>query len=338
METTTDSRDDNAALTAGECQGFSLVRLNNYLLRFLNNLKKSGKSTHTLAAYRNDLMLFSKFLLEENRDPSAWSDQLSAAWSDYLKLHGRNSAASVRRALLSVRTFLHFLIQEKVIASSPLLEAKSPRQPTHDLLITLPGHFQSLTKFLSRRAHLGDEKSVRDMAIILLLGKCGLKASEAANLKWGDVSVLRADSREGSLRGSVLVRGSNERSLTIDSETALALENLKELRANLGLPTDRGAALFFGYLNLTRQTRTNSLHRHGIKFVVYEACQDILGIPYNSESLRNHAIATWLRMGLSNQRVAELAGYSSLNSLERFSLDSRTIRIPRRQARRSLRE
>ena len=73
------------------------------------------------------------------------------------------------------------------------------------------------------------------------------------------------------------------------------------------------------------------MHRHGIKFVVYEVCEEILGVPYNSESLRNHAIMKWLDQGLSVQKVADLAGYSSLNSLDRFSLLSRGIRKSRRQ-------
>jgi integrase/recombinase XerD len=335
---TSNSQSANPAPPSPAGEGFSLKHINSYILRFTNRLKRNGKSTHTLSAYRNDLALFSRFLMEENCDPSDWSTKISDAWTEFLKLNGRKSAASVRRALMSVRTFLHFLVQENIIASSPILDTKSPRQPTHDLLIVLPNHFQALTAFLTRQSAAGDEKACRDLAIMLLLGRLGLKASEAANLKWADVSLLTENRQEAPTQGTVIIRGSGERMVPIDSECAGALARLRDLRDHLGLPTDNGAALFFGYLNLTRQTKTTSLHRHGIKFVVYETCQEILGVPYNSESLRNHAIATWLGMGLSNQRVAELAGYSSLNSLERFSLETRTIRAPKRQTRRSVRE
>jgi integrase len=229
-------------------------------------------------------------------------------------------------------------VQENIIASSPILDSKSPRQPTHDLLLVLPGHFQTLITLLAQRSASGDEKACRDLAIILLLGRLGLKASEAANLTWADVTLLREGQSETPTQGTIIVRGSGERMIPVDADAAEALARLRDLRDRLGLASEGGAALFFGYLNLTRQTKTTSLHRHGIKFVVYETCQEILGVPYNSESLRNHAIATWLGMGLSNQRVAELAGYSSLNSLERFSLETRTIRAPKRQTKRSGRE
>ncbi len=305
---------------------FDTSRLNSFLLRFLNGLKRGGKSTHTLSAYRNDLGLFCLFLTSSGHHPGEGVGHLKENWIAFLHENGRKSDASVRRALMSVRSFLHFLIREKVIESSSLLETKSPRQPTHDLLTVLPEHFRKLVATLRRKSLMGDEKAIRDFAILLLLGKCGLKASEAANVMWGEISF--SGGKKGG--GSIIVKGPGERIIPLDAETASCLKRLREVRESLQLPADARSKLFFGYLNLSRKTKTDSLHRHGIKFVVYEISSEILGKAYNSESLRNFAIASWISQGLNAQQVANLAGYSSLNSLERFSLDTRKLRLPRR--------
>lgn len=306
-------------------------RLGSLLLRFLNRLKTTGKSAHTIAAYRNDLSLFSEFLTEKSFDPQLFTLNIQEEWLHYLRQNGRKSQASVRRALMSVRTFMHFLVTEKIIIGSPFLEVKSPRQPSHDLLTILPAHFKSLIATLKKKALLGDEKAIRDWCLVLMLGQAGLKASEAASVTWGDLLIEGpASSPTG---GSLRVPGPNERLLKFDADLALALHLLKGVRQGLGLETAPRAHLFFGYMNVSRKTRTSSLHRHGIKFVIYEACEELLSIPYNSESLRNHAILRWLEQGLSAQQVADLAGYSSLNSLERFSLKARGLRKPKRNKR-----
>ena len=309
---------------------FQHDRLSSFLLRFLNRLKKTGKSVHTISAYRNDLSLFAEFLTEKNFDPQTFSVNLQEEWEFYLAQNGRKSPASVRRALMSVRTFMHFLVLEKIIVGSPFLEVKSPRQPSHDLLVILPAHFRNLTRQLRAQALKGDEKAIRDWAIVLILGACGLKASEAANLTWADFLVEKSEDGKNA-GGTARIAGPHERLVAFGPDLVAALELLKGVRKGLDLDTSPQAALFFGYLNVSRKTRTSSLHRHGIKFVVYETCEELLGIPYNSESLRNHAIVKWLEQGLTSQQVADLAGYSSLNSLERFSLKARGLRKPRRQ-------
>jgi site-specific recombinase XerD len=311
----------------GEPQALNTARLNSLLLRFLNNLKRTGRSHHTLSAYRTDLVLFGEFLIQTGYHPGDFTGKLKDDWVYFLHNKGRHAEASVRRALMSARTFLRFLIQEKIIESSSLLESKSPKQPTHDLLTVLPNHFRTLMRNMRKQALMGDEKAIRDFAIIQLLGKCGLKATEAANATWGDVS-FSGNKKTG---GSLVVRGHGERIIPLDTDTAQSLQQLRNVRTAHNLPTDTKAKLFFGYLNLSRRTKTESLHRHGIKFVVYEVTNEVIGTAYNSESLRNYAIASWIEKGLNAQQVSNLAGYSSLNSLERFSLDIRKLRLPKRQ-------
>jgi site-specific recombinase XerD len=306
---------------------FSFEKLASLLIRFINQMKKTGKSSNTISAYRNDLTLFCEFLTEKQINPDNYTLPSQELWLEFLKENGRQSQASVRRAQMSVRSFLHFLVSEQVISQSPFLELKSPKQPAHVLLTVPHDKFLTLCKTLKSKTMTGDSKSIRDWTLILILGECGLKASEIANLTWGDVwPDVEEPKLESKLteKSSVSVgclrvkSGNEERLVPYSAEIAQALELLKEVRANLQLGVDLTSKLFFGYLNVSRKTRTDFLHRHGIKFVVYEVCSEILGVPYNSESLRNHAILRWIGKGLDNEKVAALAGYSSLNSLERF--------------------
>ncbi|MBX9702833.1 MAG: site-specific integrase, partial [Silvanigrellaceae bacterium] len=122
------------------------------LLRFLNQLKKTGRSANTIASYKRDLVLFCEFLVEKQIHPETYSFPLNDHWVHFLKENGRASAASQRRAQMSVRTFLHFLVRDKIISGSSLLEVKSPKQPTHGLLIISHHKFKHLCKTLKEEA------------------------------------------------------------------------------------------------------------------------------------------------------------------------------------------
>jgi|1048.fasta_scaffold30540_2 site-specific recombinase XerD len=313
---------------------FKTDRLTPLLLRFLNRLKQTGKSVHTISAYRNDLSTFCQFLAEERIDPRDFQSRFQERWTHHLASHGRKSPASIRRALMSARTFLHFLIKEKIIERSPLLETKSPKQPSHELLVVRQDHYHKLITSLSSNARSDDPKAIRDLALIQLLGECGLKASEAAQIKWCDL-LFEGHPLQEDCSVTIRIAGQNERIVKGDAGIARSLSKLQSARIKLLLTTEPQDKLFFGFLNVSRRLKSGGLHRHGVKFVIYEVCEEILGVPYNSESLRNHAILRWLDLGLSSQQVAQLAGYSSLNSLERFRSKASGQRRPMRRTKRA---
>jgi site-specific recombinase XerD len=302
-------------------RGLAPERLTPLLLRFLNRLKVTGRSVHTISAYRNDLNLFCSFLRATQYDLSMGSPRMVDEWLHFLSSHGRHSQASQRRALMSIRTFLHFLIESKVIAASPFLETRSPKQPRSELFCILPTHFRKLCTSLRQAAAAGDEKAIRDLALVTILGRCGLKASEAAGLSWKDVEW------NPSGKGNILVRtGKRVRMVPMDAESSSALSALRTLTEH-----HESSSVFFGFQNITRRPNGKSMQRHGIKFIIYQLCEELLGIPYNSESLRNFAILNWLKKGWDIQKIADLAGYSSLQSLERFAPQDSTLALFRRQ-------
>ena len=97
---------------------FSFDKLASYLIRFLNQLKKTGRSVNTINAYRNDLSLFCEFLVEKQIRPDHYASPVQDYWIQFLKKNGRRSQASIRRAQMSVRSFLHYLVADGVIDKS----------------------------------------------------------------------------------------------------------------------------------------------------------------------------------------------------------------------------
>ena len=319
---------------------FPLERYNSLVLRFINRLKVSGRSAHTISAYRNDLSLFGRFLKDTGLDPtqpSSAGGSLTDHWVFFLETHGRHSPASMRRAQMSVRTFLHFLVESKTIIGSPLLISKSPKQPRSDLFCMPADDFRKLADQLGAMARKGDGKALRDLALVLVLGKAGLKASEAAALAWDDLSLPESG------KGTLVVRsGEKSRIVPMETQTTRALRELRNRLTqstgsipgssqidNLGQknesPRPRGESVFFGFQNISRKPSQKAIQRHSIKFIIYELCQSFLNIAYNSESLRNHAILCWFKKGYDSERIADLAGYSSLQSLDRFLTPDLTL-------------
>lgn len=340
----TSSDGPDTELTSARSQAparFPLERYNSLVLRFLNRLKVSARSAHTIAAYRNDLNLFGRFLKDTGLDPtlpSVGSGLLVEHWVFFLETHGRHSPASMRRAQMSVRTFLHFLVESKTIIGSPLLISKSPKQPRSDLFCMPTEDFRRLADQLGALARKGDGKALRDLALVLVLGKAGLKASEAAALSWEDLALPE------STKGTLIVRsGEKSRIVPIDLQTTRALRDLRgqgqapkvkpgpgENAKNEG-PEQRRESVFFGFQNVSRKPSQKAIQRHSIKFIIYELCQAYFDIAYNSESLRNHAILCWFKKGYDTERIADLAGYSSLQSLDRFLTPDLTLANFRRK-------
>jgi site-specific recombinase XerD len=238
---------------------------------------------------------------------------------------------------MSVRTFFHFLVEAEVISGSPLLSTRSPSQPQGHLFCVQPAHFRKLCRHLDSLAKLGDRKALRDLALVLVLGHAGLKASEAAALRWEDVHL--PPPKPKSSGGRLIVRNAEKvRMVPLDVQTHRTLLAHRQAvcqEHNPQLVNDSeplgSLSVFFGYQNMTRRPSLKAMQRHSVKFILYELCRDILDIPYNSESFRNHAILGWLGKGYDSERVADLAGYASLQSLERFLTSSSTLDANRRR-------
>ena len=303
-------------------KNFSDEKFSSSLIPFITQIKKTEKSVQKIHNYRNILTLFCEFITENNLNYSNYFDSIPNTWIDFLKENGQTSNAKIKQSQKIVKYFLNFISSGGILHQGNLPKFNSLKTSDHTFTAVAQSQFITLTQTLKSRAMAGDSKSIRDWALILILGECGLKASEVANLTWGDVSIQDSQLKTTlcqNTRGFLHVKSEKgERLVPYSSHVEQALELLREVRTNLKLNTSPDATLFFAFLNISRKTRTNALHRYGIKFIVYAICEDILGVAYNSESLRNHAILRWIDKGYNSFKIAELAGYTTMNSMLKF--------------------
>ena len=95
-----------------------------------------GLATNTLAAYRRDLRHYAAFLRDRGQtDPDAIGESTVLAYVEYLKTAKRDDGSprfapsSIARALVAVRSFHRFCVDEGLVALDPSEEVGAPRVP-----------------------------------------------------------------------------------------------------------------------------------------------------------------------------------------------------------------
>lgn len=178
--------------------------------KFLGALEaERGSSSHTLAAYRRDLMEFLRFLRREGI--AGWQAVTPAVTRRYLAaLNRRHARTSVARHLSTLRSFYKYLRREGRLDSNPMRLVATPRRPrrlpralTHDAVAAL----------LAAPPQDRPE-GLRDRAILEILYAGGLRVGELVELARGRVA-----GDEIRVRG----KGGKERVVLIGTQAAEAL-------------------------------------------------------------------------------------------------------------------
>src|SRR3990172_10422944 len=98
--------------------------MDQYLDKFLATLaSQRGYSENTIAAYRNDISQFSKFIRSQRGMPSGPGDvspELVEAYVENLQ-NGpeRYAASTVARKIAAVKSFFHYLDEQEIISTDP---------------------------------------------------------------------------------------------------------------------------------------------------------------------------------------------------------------------------
>lgn len=146
-----------------------------------------GLSNHTITSYSRDLVQFADFAARRGVTNSENIDEkLILGFLSHLK-RGRYAAASVARKLSAIRSFLKFLVSERVINNNPLALVTFSR-PARRLPKSLD--VAEVAKLLSApdvRTTLG----LRDKAMLETLYATGLRVSELIALRTSDINLDR---------------------------------------------------------------------------------------------------------------------------------------------------
>lgn len=273
-----------------------------------------GLAPNSLAAYRRDLRRYAAYLRRNGvTDPASVGEAEVAKYVEHLKRArtedgtARFAPSSIARALVAVRSFHRFCLDEGYLASDPSEEVGAPRVP------------QGIPKALTEAevdallgAVAGDEpRALRDRAILETLYATGVRISELVGLDRRDLDLEDALVR-------VFGKGSKERVVPIGrSARGVLADYLARGRPALERPATRtrvpGDPLFLN-------ARGGRLTRQGCWKIVTSAGERVGLDGRLSPHVLRHSCAThMLEHGADIRVVQELLGHASLSTTQVYT-------------------
>jgi integrase/recombinase XerD len=277
-----------------------------HLTQFLSALvANKGYSENTIAAYRNDLGQFMKYLRDRwgrPVEPGEVAQEHVEAYVDHLQSSSEQYAAStVARKIAAVKSFFHYLLEQKIIAADPAARLTSPKVKKN-----VPKTLSrvEMERLLSAPAQQTGSKALRDRALLELLSATGMRVTEIVNLHLDDVDWEQ---------GVVICRGKGERNRRIP--LGMSAEPLREYleKARPSLSRDNSPPLLF--LN----HRGHKLTRQGVWLILKEAAQAAgVGGDVTPHTLRHSFAKYLLGAGEDLRRVQELLGHANLSTTQLY--------------------
>jgi integrase/recombinase XerD len=273
--------------------------------RFIDSLwAQKGLAELTLAAYQQDLSLFSRWLAERGRDLQG-ADQASIQQFLAQRFDQGSSARSNARLLSTLKQYYRHLVRQGDRQDHPTALVSAPR-----IHRSLPQAMaENDVERLLQAPDLDSDYGLRDRCMLELMYSSGLRVSELVGLQLNQVNA-----KLGLVR--LLGKGSKERVVPVGEEALYWLNRyLKQARPALQ-KTGAAAtsdALFLSSRGsaITRQAFWQNIKKHLLTAGVKTA--------FSPHSLR-HAFATHLlNHGADLRTVQMLLGHSSLSTTQIYT-------------------
>lgn len=269
---------------------------------FLDEMERIRQiAPNTREAYQRDLDVILTTLADGRPEVpvAAWHEEALQRVVEAL-CRTAYSPRSVERMLSTWRQFSHYLMRLELIDDNPAKGLVAPpfviRPPAHIDRERLLAALDSLTG--------EDERALRDRVILELICGCGLRVSELAELRVGDI-------RDGELVVGSRSPRARARILTLPSRVA---ERARQyIEAVHGTATSTATPLLLG-LN-RRQVSERTIQR-AISLRLSELAD---GMRVTAESLRQSFLLWLLEDGLDIEVVHRLAGHKRLASTQRYA-------------------
>ena len=282
------------------------IKLNDLVEEWkLYNINLRNFSENSIKAYSLDLKNFLHFSFQESED--ILKSDLSNISSHTIRLwilSLRNEsikASSLSRKISSLKNFFHWLENSHNIFNSAISKLDSPKK---DSKLPRPIAVNDIKDLFSAFENKKEKRWIisRNQAIFLLLYTCGLRISEAINMKTNELP----------LNTSVLVKGKGkkERMVPILNIANQAIENYTK---QCPYPISNSEYIFLGI-------RGNRMLPRSFQRAM-ERARNSIGLPSSTtpHSLRHSYATHLLNAGTDLRSIQKLLGHSSLSSTQIYT-------------------
>jgi len=268
--------------------------------------KEKRYSTHTVSAYKKDLLQFSSFLTSQLEivDLNLVKHIHVRSWIVELAEEGISNR-SINRKVVAVRNFFKFLRKSIADLINPCDKIQALKIPKR-----LPSYVREEELKDTFSCIVQDPDDIfqwRDYLIIELLYNTGIRRSELINLKRTDVSLGR-----GVLR--VLGKGNKERMVPLSTQLVQDFHAYFEiLKSNDNMQI---AHVFFG-------SNSNKLYPKAVYNIVRKHLTLLTTIDKKSPHILRHSFAThMMNRGAELNAVKEILGHASLAATQVYTHNS----------------
>jgi len=253
-------------------------------------------SKNTIDSYRNDLIMFDKFV---NKNINSINDNDIKDYLKYLK-DNKHNERSIARNTSTLRSFYKFLIISKYVKNNPMdnitsikLSKKLPDVLTID----------EINRILDIK--ITDNYSIRNKAMLELIYASGLRVSELVNLKTYDV-----DTTDNIVR--TMGKGSKERIIPIGEYATNALNSYLSIRDTF-IKREINDYLFLN-------NHGKKMTRQGFFKIIKKLARDNNIKKDISPHTLRHSFAThMLNNGADLRTIQELLGHSDISTTQIYT-------------------
>jgi integrase/recombinase XerC len=266
---------------------------------YLSNEKRY--SSHTIRAYKSDLLQFVEFGQSFDKDfnPLTSDHHIIRKWIVFLMESG-NTSRSVNRKITTLKTYYRFLLREGIISDMPTQKIVLPKM--NKPLPYFVGN-KNMQMLFDQFEFSDDFEGLRDRTILLTFYCTGMRLSELVNLKTNDIDFYYS-------RLKVLGKRNKERLIPFGIELQNALKiyiserEKQNIAHNILYVTDNGDPVYDKF----------------IYRLVNKYLGEVTTLEKRSPHVLRHTFAThMLDNGAELNAIKELLGHANLAATQIYT-------------------
>jgi integrase/recombinase XerC len=272
---------------------------------FLDYLSLEKKySVHTVIAYKNDLITFKSFLVDEYGEEDLMEVHYPQIRSWIVSLVDQKiSNRTVNRKVSSLKSFYKFLQKSEQLKINPLSKHKALKVGKK---VQIPFTLKEINSVINTIDEEEDFTAIRNKLIVEVFYSTGIRRAELINIKEKDISFS-----DGTIK--VLGKRNKERFVPLLQSVVSTLEKYLKLKSSLSK----------GLEELFITDKGNKIYETLVYRVINSYFSNVSSKVKKSPHILRHSFATHLlNEGADLNSVKELLGHSSLASTQVYTHNS----------------